>query len=561
MQNKSNSIESVLVDLVRKYGGAELYKKENARKLNGLLKDMAGDFPDELRLLTRIIPDGFQEILFKANEGSLEEKKGAVTECKMRLVDVSFLSKEKAEEAANIFAAGLEWKLEEGAQKSKEFGDFSDFLQQQCGITHDSIIERVHKASDSIIRDVHNYFEPEGIVVGKNSDFHTLGEAIKAAKNGDSIKVLPGLYIEPEDSPLTEISKKITITGCKENIADKAFSELPVIVLSSKKSCKITADVTIEGIVFTSDKDISFKTLNDFIANPPEWKFNTTWSNYEQIDGQNFRSLLWVESFAVLKNIALLRDPNYGITFSAGKADLSDSIIAQCSLNGIYCVNKEVEAYINNCKICHCNYGIYGSNCEKLNVNNSEIYKNLQDGFYVHLIGGDCNNCAIHDNGGHGFNMYNGSYHLSGCCIFNNASDGINCKDSDSNLEIINCKVYGHNTTYENYGDVYGRYGIDIFGLAPGSGNVKVMSCEVYDNSAEGIFVGNFASSLIENCSVHNNKGEGIHICGAGKKSVTNCTIFNNHKGGVDANAGIHGGANYKELYEIKNCNIYGNGE
>lgn len=561
MQNKSNSIESVLADLVQKYGGAELYKKENARKLNGLLKDMAGDFPDELRLLTRVVPDGFQEILFKANEGSLEEKKGAVTECKMRLVDVSFLSQEKAEEAANIFAAGLEWKLEENSQKSHEFGDFSDFLQQQCGITHDSIIERVHKASDSIIRDVHNYFEPEGIVVGKNSDFHTLGEAIKAAKNGDSIKVLPGLYIEPEDSPLTEISKKITITGCKENIADKAFSELPVIVLSSKKSCKITADVTIEGIVFTSDKDISFKTLNDFIANPPEWNFNTTWSNYEQIDGQNFRSLLWVESFAVLKNIALLRDPNYGITFSAGKADLSDSIIAQCSLNGIYCVNKEVEAYINNCKICHCNYGIYGSNCEKLNVNNSEIYKNLQDGFYVHLIGGDCNNCAIHDNGHHGFIMYNGSYHLSGCCIFNNASDGICCKDSDSNLEIINCKVYGHNTTYEDYGDVYGRYGIDIFGLAPGSGNVKVMSCEVYDNSAEGIFVGNFASSLIENCSVHNNKGEGIHICGAGKKSVTNCTIFNNQKGGVDANAGIHGGANYKELYEIKNCNIYGNGE
>lgn len=557
MQNKSNSIESVLADLVQKYGGAELYKKENARKLNGLLKDMAGDFPDELRLLTRVVPDGFQEILFKANEGSLEEKKGAVTECKMRLVDVSFLSQEKAEEAANIFAAGLEWKLEEGAQKSKEFGDFSD-LFGTSGSEFSDIFDSIFgkKASD-----ISASTKTEGIVVGKNSDFHTLGEAVKAAKNGDSIKVLPGLYIEPEDSPLTEISKKITITGCKENIAYKAFSELPVIVLSSKKSCKITADVTIEGIVFTSDKDISFKTLNDFITNPPEWNFNTTWSNYEQIDGQNFRSLLWVESYAFLKNIALLRDPNYGITFSAGKADLSDSIIAQCSLNGIYCVNKEVEAYINNCKICHCNYGIYGSNCEKLNVNNSEIYKNLQDGFYVHLIGGDCNNCAIHDNGGHGFNMYNGSYHLSECCIFNNASCGISCKDSDSNLEIVNCKVYGHNATYDMYGDVCGYQGIDIFGLGVGSGKVKVLSCEVYDNSAEGIFVGGFASSLIENCSVHNNKGEGIHICGAGKKSVTNCTIFNNQKGGVDANAGIHGGANYKELYEIKNCNIYSNGE
>ena len=558
MKETPDSIETLLVTIIQKHGGPELYKKENAHKLSGLLKDYAGFyFQDELRLLTRIIPDGFQEILFKANEGSLEEKKGAVTECKMRLVDVSFLSQEKSEEAANIFAKGLGWKLEEGEQKSKVFGDFSD-LFGTSGSEFSDIFDSIFgkKASD-----ISASTKPEGIVVGKNSDFHTLGEAVKAAKNGDSIKVLPGLYIEPEDSPLTEISKKITITGCKENIADKAFSELPVIVLSSKKSCKITADVTIEGIVFTSDKDISFKTLNDFIANPPEWNFNTTWSNWEQFQGQNFRSLLWVESYAFLKNIALLRDPNYGITFSAGKADLSDSIIAQCSLNGIYCVNKEVEAYINNCKICHCNYGIYGSNCEKLNVNNSEIYKNLQDGFYVHLIGGDCNNCAIHDNGGHGFNMYNGSYHLSECCIFNNASCGISCKDSDSNLEIVNCKVYGHNATYDMYGDVCGYQGIDIFGLVPGSGNVKVMSCEVYDNSAEGIFVGNFASSLIENCSVHNNKGEGIHICGAGKKSVTNCTIFNNQKGGVGANAGIHGGANYKELYEIKNCNIYGNGE
>lgn len=135
MQNKSNSIESVLADLVQKYGGAELYKKENARKLNGLLKDMAGDFTDELRLLTRVVPEGFQEILYKADKSSAEERKGALAECKIRFVDEIFLQKEKAEEAVNILAAGLGWtiKLEEDSKSSSNsindetFADTTDY--------------------------------------------------------------------------------------------------------------------------------------------------------------------------------------------------------------------------------------------------------------------------------------------------------------------------------------------------------------------------------------------------------------------------------------------------
>lgn len=135
MQNNANSIESVLVDLVQKYGGAELYKKENARKLNGLLKDMVGDFTDELRLLTRVVPEGFQEILYKADKSSAEERKGALAECKIRFVDEIFLQKEKAEEAVNILAAGLGWtiKLEEDSKSSsnsindKTFTDTTDY--------------------------------------------------------------------------------------------------------------------------------------------------------------------------------------------------------------------------------------------------------------------------------------------------------------------------------------------------------------------------------------------------------------------------------------------------
>lgn len=110
-----DSIEELLVNIVQNYGGPELYKESNARKLAGLLKDFAGsNFQDEVKLLSRIVPEGVQEVLYNSNNSSPEEKQGALTACKLKLVEDLFLAEEKAIETTNILATGLGWEIKTG---------------------------------------------------------------------------------------------------------------------------------------------------------------------------------------------------------------------------------------------------------------------------------------------------------------------------------------------------------------------------------------------------------------------------------------------------------------
>lgn len=105
-----DSIEELLVNIVQNYGGPELYKKENSNKLSGLLKDFAGyNFQDEIKLLSRVVPEGIQEVLYKSNNSSPEEKQGALVACKMKMIEDLFLNEAKAADATNILAAGLGW--------------------------------------------------------------------------------------------------------------------------------------------------------------------------------------------------------------------------------------------------------------------------------------------------------------------------------------------------------------------------------------------------------------------------------------------------------------------
>lgn len=378
--NKTETIESLLVGLVQNYGGSELYNEENTEKLKSLLEKMAVCFPEDQKLLIKVVTKGIQTILFNACYGSSKEKEEAITECKKKLESELSLKKEKAEKVCDILVKGLGWER-------KQYGG--------------SFYSRV-------------------ITVGNNSsDYHTLGEAVKAANDikqakigegifsisdpNDSIKinVLPGIYVEPDNSSLAEISKRIDIIGCTESIADKDFSELPVIVLSSKHSCKITAYLKIEGIVFSSDKNISFTTINDYLKNPADYEINDN-----SISGRG-NSLFEVTAAVSFKNIAILRHAGTGISFTRGggntqhketntqhkeesqtsgafsdlfsdllsgysfsdifdeifgserrTSSLSDSFIAQCYGPSIRCIGDNSTPAITNCKIIETSTGL-----------------------------------------------------------------------------------------------------------------------------------------------------------------------------------------------------------
>ena len=110
-QNSDTStIEGVMSDLVNQFG-KDVYKKDNATKLKNLLCDLAAKFPRELKLLTRVVPEGLQEILLNADNGSEDEKQSAVTAFQKQLVENAFLSDQVAAEAANILTVGLGWKI------------------------------------------------------------------------------------------------------------------------------------------------------------------------------------------------------------------------------------------------------------------------------------------------------------------------------------------------------------------------------------------------------------------------------------------------------------------
>ncbi len=134
------SIEDMLVNIVRNYGGPELYKKENSRKLSGLIKDFAGyNFQDEIKLLSRVVQEGVQDVLYKANKSSPEEKMGAIADCKMKLVENLFLNEAKASEVTNILTAGLRWDI-----KVVEYDD--DYLESRSLKELLDLEQRTHNA-------------------------------------------------------------------------------------------------------------------------------------------------------------------------------------------------------------------------------------------------------------------------------------------------------------------------------------------------------------------------------------------------------------------------------
>ncbi len=540
--SESQTIEALLANIVQNYGGPELYKEENARKLAGLLKDFSGfKFQDEVKLLSRVVPEGFQEVLYNANNSSPEEKQGALAACKMKLIDNLYFSEAKAVEATNILAAGLCWNASQKKNTSNDKGssDIKTSSQNEC------------KQKSGIVQ---KELLSKGIILNNDSSriFQTLGEAVKIAENGSEIKLGPGIYIEPENSPLTEITKKITITGCTENIANKDFSELPIVVLNKENSCKITSDAVIEGVVFASDESIHFKTLNDYLSKAPESFDSKRAIPYERhdtkllaIDKDDFYSLLLVEGNAELKNIAVLASEKYGVTFISEKGCITDSVVALSSCVNILC-SKNTKAVIKR-SLCafSLSTGIF------LEGNSEQ----------------EISECSIHDNKRGGIAVYNSSKpKISHCKIYNNSSYGVNTFDT-SESEITSCEIYG-NTEYGIYTSEYTKDKISdckiydtkedkyeqhfSVGVEFNSYS-ELKSCEIYGNGyGVSVMITNPDSkTLISQCIIHDNKIFGI-LTGFSNPVISDCIIYKNEKG---IQAGF--GANPK----ISSCNIYENRE
>lgn len=153
-QNSDTStIEGVMSDLVNQFG-KDVYKKDNATKLKNLLCDLAVKFPRELKLLTRVVPEGLQEILLNADNGSEDEKQSAVIAFQKQLVENAFLSDQVAAEAANILTVGLGWKIKlavNTAQQVNTSQSVSQAVVQNSAPVHKDQSNTESKYSDSYL--------------------------------------------------------------------------------------------------------------------------------------------------------------------------------------------------------------------------------------------------------------------------------------------------------------------------------------------------------------------------------------------------------------------------
>lgn len=501
-----DSIEELLVTIVQNYGGPELYKESNARKLAGLLKDFAGsNFQDEVKLLSRIVPEGFQEVLYNANNSSPEEKQSAIAACKMTIIEKLFFSEEKAIEATNILAAGLGWS------DSQTFSDVS--VSDNKEKTPKTTTVQKDKTPQKVL-------PSKGIIVDNDYSraFQTLGEAVKIAKDGSEIKLNPGIYIEPENFPLIEINKKIKITGCTEDISNKVFSELPIVVLNKKNFYKITSDAVIEGVVFTSEKNIEFKNLKDYIFSKDKDSFFWMLNSLDEVSP--YSSLL-VEGNADLKNIAVLGSRSYhGITFTSEKGSLKDSIVA-LNHKGIL-ISKDSNPEIYSCDIyCNCNKGI--------------VIEKTAKGSY--------RDCDIHHNRSSGIEIDNKSVpSISDCRIHENWGEQLIISD-ESKPKISNCKIYETKTSGVCSSGVYVK----------GSSEPEISACEIYGHRGSGILITENAKGSYRDCDIHHSKNQfGIDIMHKSEPSISGCSIHDN--GGIGLNISC-------QRVNIFDCKIYDNGK
>lgn len=155
-QNSDTStIESVMSDLVNQFG-KDVYKKDNATKLKNLLCDLAVKFPRELKLLTRVVPEGLQEILLNADNGSEDEKQSAVIAFQKQLVENAFLSDQVAAEAANILTVGLGWKIKLAVNTAQQVNASQPVNTAQQVNTSQSVSQAVVQNSAPVHKDQSN---------------------------------------------------------------------------------------------------------------------------------------------------------------------------------------------------------------------------------------------------------------------------------------------------------------------------------------------------------------------------------------------------------------------
>ena len=341
-------------------------------------------------------------------------------------------------------------------------------------------------------------------------DFQSIQKAIDSLADGGTIYIRPGVYEED----LT-INKDVSLMGLRfGDISDYASIDLPIIVLNPKKPCVIEREnVYLEGLVFTHDKNLSFDSMDDLISEDEYNCINKKWN----INSEDFKTLLWIQSDIQLHNSAILHSVTNGITFSKGNALVDDLLVYCAGDYGIWCAENASPHFttvisMNNSE------GIYVTDNAEPIINNSCCLNNQNNGLL--LVGKSnavTNESKYNNNGSSGVDIRdNATPLINDCNIYENSQSNLYISNN-SKPEINNCRI-------EDGNDI----GIKILN----NSRPKISDCEIFNNANCGVRVDNRANPDIIDCSIHNNSSNGLHIASDATGKYTRCEIYSNKRTG-----------------------------
>ena len=413
------------------------------------------------------------------------------------------------------------------------------------------------------------------ITVGKNQEIKTLKEALKNININGTIILEPGIYKEH-----VNFDKKIKIVGLTDSIMNKSSSELPIIVLDETKTCKITADVEIEGVAFTHEENLSFNNLQNYADT--KYEFNKD-KKVVEINTEGYTAIE-ISSNATLKNIALLDAKNRGFTFTKSNAILENSLVAHSYYHNVLCKNTS-SPIITNFKSINSNaYGLFAKDTSNPSLKNCEVYNGIGiwvesqasgtfEGCHIHDIGEhnglkiigsatpsfvDCKihgntkyalvyvgetsnpslkNCEVYSGGGIAVkNQASGTF--EGCHIHDSSEDNVLYIAGSATPSFVDCKIHD---SKEKYALVY----------VTDTANPSLKNCEVYNGGNCSIFVTNQASGTFESCHIHDiGENNGLRIKGSSTPSFVDCKIHDNTKYAL-----VYVGETANP--SLKNCEVY----
>ncbi len=368
------------------------------------------------------------------------------------------------------------------------------------------------------------------ITVGKNQEIKTLKEALQNININGTIILESGIYKEH-----VNFDKKVKIVGLTDSIMNKSSSELPIIVLDETKTCKITADVEIEGVAFTHEENLSFNNLQNYADT--KYEFNKD-KKVVEINTEGYTAIE-ISSNAILKNIALLDAKNRGFTFTKSNAILENSLVAHSYFHNVLCKYTS-SPIISNFKSINSNaYGLFAKDTSNPSLKNCEVYNGM--GIWVeNQASGTFEGCHIHDIGEHNGLKIIGSATPSfvDCKIHDNTKYALVYVGETANPSLKNCEVYngaGNSIAVENQasGTFEGCHIHDIDennGLSiEGSATPSFVDCKIHDNTKYAlVYVGETANPSLKNCEIYNGANSGIAVEGQARGTYTKCYIHNN---------------------------------